>query len=195
MVMTLLPPLPDFANSSLSALADWVDGDALPPVELWHPAHVGRIDIRIAADGRWWHEGGEITRAAMVRLFSRVLRREADGSHVLVTPAEKLTIIVEDTPFLAVEVKSDGAGRAATLAFRLNTGDIVIAGPEHPLTVEEGADGTPRPLLHVRGPIGNGLLARLGRSIWLDLAEAALETGEEPPSLWSNGARFSLLPA
>jgi uncharacterized protein len=189
--MPILTPLPDFASASLAELARWADSDAPPPVEQWHPAHSGSIDIRISADGRWWHDGGEVTRPAMVRLFSRILRREADDGYVLVTPAEKLAIMVEDTAFLAVEVKAEGEGRDATLAFRLNTGDVVIAGPEHALSVAEDADGLPRPLLHVRG----GLTARLVRTVWLELAEAALASGEEPPALWSSGVRFSLLPA
>jgi uncharacterized protein len=193
--MPTLNPPPDFARSSLSELTRWMDGDAPPPVDQWHPAHCGTIDIRICADGRWWHEGGEITRPAMIRLFSRVLRREPDGSFVLVTPAEKLAICVDDAPFVAVEVKGDGAGRTATLVFRLNTDDIVIAGPDNPLSVTIGKGGLPRPELHVRGAIGNGLLARLSRPVWLELAEAALSGGEDPPALWSAGECFPLLPA
>src|SRR3546814_19782187 len=83
--------------------------------------------MRIAADGTWYHEGSPIGRAAMVRLFSTILRREPDGRHVLVTPAEKLDIDVEDAPFPAVEVKSEGAGPDRRLAFRLNTGDLTAA--------------------------------------------------------------------
>ena len=43
------------------------------------------FDIRIAADGNWYHEGGLIRRAALVKLFASVLRREDDGSYWLVT--------------------------------------------------------------------------------------------------------------
>lgn len=192
--MSLLPPLPDFANASLDMLGDWLDGDTPPPVEQWHPAREGRIDIRIAADGRWFHEGGEIRRPAMVRLFSRVLRREADGSFVLVTPAEKLTITVEDTPFIAVEMKSEGEGVARRLAFRLNTGEVVVAGADHPLDFD-GAAAEPHPTLHVRGTIGNGLTARLERSVYYEAVELALTEGAEPPALWSLGARFPLVAA
>src|SRR3546814_10689460 len=71
--------------------------------------------MEIRADGHWYHEGGRIDRPAMVRLFSTILRREPDGGHVLVTPAEKFAIAVEDTPFRAVEMKSEGAGRARRL--------------------------------------------------------------------------------
>lgn len=193
--MSLSPPAPDFARESLADLARFADDDRLPPVDSWHPARADMIDIRIGADGRWWHEGGEIGRPAMVRLFSRVLRREPDGSHVLVTPAEKLTIAVDDTPFLAIEMKMEGGGPAATLAFRLNTGDIVVAGADHPLRFETDADGNPRPLLHVRGTIGCGLDARLSRAIWLELADIALANDAQLPTLWSGGAQFALLPA
>src|SRR3546814_3180096 len=82
--------------------------------------------MEIRADGHWYHEGGRIDRPAMVRLFSTILRREPDGGHVLVTPAEKLAIAVEDTPFRAVEMKSEGAGRARRLIFRLDTDDLVL---------------------------------------------------------------------
>lgn len=140
----------------------------LPPVETWHPAHCGRIDIRIMADGRWFHDGGEIRRAAMVRLFSRILRREADGSHVLVTPAEKLTIEVEDAAFVAVELRVD-QGR---LIFRLNTGDIIVVGTKNPLRVRNGPAGW-LPYLHVRGPADRPLEARLARSVYYALADLA----------------------
>src|SRR3546814_1279970 len=87
--------------------------------------------MEIRADGHWYHEGGRIDRPAMVRLFSTILRREPDGGHVLVTPAEKLAIAVEDTPFRAVEMKSEGAGRARRLIFRLDTDDLVLRSEEH----------------------------------------------------------------
>ena len=69
--------------------------------------------MRIARDGTWYHQGAPISRPAMVRLFSTILRREPDGSHVLVTPVEKLAIEVESTAFRAIEMTSEGEGRAA----------------------------------------------------------------------------------
>src|SRR3546814_12189984 len=119
----------------------------------------------------------------MLRLFSCILRREADGDVVLVTPVERLEIDVEDAPFLAVEVKSEGEGAARSLAFRLNTGDIVVAGHDHPLRFEErGRD--PHPLLTVRP----GLDALLGRAVYYELADLPLA---EDGALWSGGVRFS----
>lgn len=190
--MTMSAALPDFANASLAELARWAEGDAPPPVDQWQPARAGTNDIRIGADGRWWHEGGEIGRPAMVRLFSRVLRREADGSHVLVTPAEKLTITVEDTPFIALEMKRQGEGAEAHIAFRLNTDEVVLLGRDHVLRVEEDGDGHPRPLLQVRGAAERALWARLARPVWLELVDLALADPEQPPGIWSDGMRFSL---
>jgi hypothetical protein len=161
------------------------------PVEQWHPRHCGHSAMRIAADGTWFHEGTPIGRPELVRLFSTILRREADGSHVLVTPAEKLDIDVEDAPFLAVDADSQGEGRARQLLFRLNTDDVIACGPEHALDVRVDADGTPRPYLHVRG----GLLALVNRATFYRLADLALAEATDPPGLWSNGAFFPFMPA
>jgi hypothetical protein len=185
-----MPPLPDLNALSLAEVAQLAAEQKLPPVDKWNPSHCGDSEMRIARDGTWFHQGSPIGRAAMVRLFSTILRREPDGGYVLVTPVEKLDIEVEDAPFTAVEMKAEGSGKDATLAFRLNTGDLVTAGPDHPLRFADGEDG-PRPYLHVRG----GLEALVARPVFYDLAEMAL-AGDgaegERPGLWSDGAFFPL---
>ncbi|GAA3262488.1 hypothetical protein GCM10020258_26850 [Sphingomonas yabuuchiae] len=97
--------------------------------------------MRIARDGTWYHQGSPITRPAMVRLFSTILRREPDGRHVLVTPVEKLDIAVEDAPFVATALKAEGQGENGRLVFQLSTGELVAAGPNHGLRFVEGEDG------------------------------------------------------
>ena len=109
--------LPDLASLSLAEIATLVEQRRLPPVEQWNPSHCGDSEMRIARDGTWYHQGSPIGRPEMVRLFANILRREPDGSYVLVTPVEKLSIAVEDAPFVAVELKADGTGRDAMLAF------------------------------------------------------------------------------
>ena len=190
-----MDPIPDIASLSLAEIAKLVEEAKLPPVEKWNPTHCGDSEMRIARDGTWYHQGSPIGRPAMVRLFSTILRREADGSHVLVTPVEKLDIEVEDAPFIAVEMKAEGTGRDSKLAFRLNTGDLVTAGPEHPLRFVEDNDG-PRPYLVVRG----GMEALVVRSVYYELAEraiadGAITDGAETPGIWSDGAFFPLEPA
>lgn len=176
------PPPSDLIGLSLAEIARLVEQKKLPPVEKWNPAHCGHSQMRIARDGTWFHEGSPIGRPAMVRLFSTILRREADGRFALVTPVEKLDIDVEDAPFVAVEVKSEGEGDSRRLAFRLNTGDPVVAGPERPLRLAA------RPYLTVRG----GLEALIARPVYYELAELALAEGATPPGLWSDGAFFPL---
>lgn len=181
-----LPP-PDLTGLGLAEIVRLVEEQRLPPVDKWNPTHCGHSNMRIARDGSWFHEGSPIGRAAMVRLFANILRREPDGRFVLVTPVEKLDIVVEDAPFVAVELSSEGEGPARSLAFRLNTGELVIAGPDHPLRVEARANG-PHPYLAVRP----GLDAAVARPVYYELAAIALSEADDPPGVWSAGEFFAL---
>jgi hypothetical protein len=172
------------------AAAKQAPGRGLPPVHLWNPAHCGEIDIVIAKDGRWFHEGGQIGREALVRLFSTILRKDPDGFH-LVTPAEKLKITVEDAPFIATRV--DRIGEA--LVFQTNVGDEVEAGPDHAIRVEvDPATGEPRPYVHVR----RGLDALISRPVFYELVEMAEERDTPEGASYgvaSNGAWFPVAEA
>lgn len=191
--MPMAPP-PDFDTLTIADIGRLAEADRLPPVDRWHPDHCGPSDMRIARDGTWFHQGSPIGRAAMVRAFSRILRREPDGGYVLVTPVEKLDIEVEDAPFVAVELKVEGEGQDARLAFRLNTGDLVTASADHPLRFAEHDDG-PHPYVHVRGAIGNGLEALIARSVYYELAELALAGDGDTPGVWSAGTFFPIAPS
>jgi hypothetical protein len=164
-----------------------IDERRLPPVDKWNPERCGHSGMRIARDGTWYHEGSPINRPAMVRLFSTVLRREPDGRHVLVTPVEMLDIEVESTAFRAVEMRREGEGREQRLAFRLDSGDAVILGPDHPLRLVDTEAG-PSPRLSVR----HRLEAELTRPVYYELAELALAGAETPPGVWSCGTFFPL---
>jgi uncharacterized protein len=180
------PPI-DLQGISLTELQQLIDQRRLPPVDQWHPQRCGHSGMRIARDGTWYHNGEPIRRAAMVRLFSTVLRRDSDGRHVLVTPVEKLDIDVEGAAFRAVEMHSEGEGLERRIAFRLDSGDAVILGPEHPLRIVATESG-PSPRLLVR----HGLEAELTRALYYELAEMALAEGADPPGVWSSGAFFPL---
>ena len=185
--MPMPEPPADLAGLSLAEVARLAAEKKLPPVDTWNPTHCGDSHMRIARDGIWYHEGSPIGRQAMVRLFSTILRREPDGGFVLVTPVEKLSIEVEDAPFVAVELKSEGEAESRSLAFRLNTGDLVVADREHELRFEAGEEG-PLPYLHVRG----GLDALVARPVYYELAELAIAEAADPPGLWSRGAFFPM---
>jgi hypothetical protein len=143
----------------------------LPPIHLWNPPFCGDIDMRIAKDGTWFYQKTPIGRPSLVKLFSSVLKREGD-KYFLVTPVEKVGLIVEEVPFLGVELVVEHDARAVQmLKFRTNVDDWVSAGPGHALRFEPEATGGLKPFLHVR----SALWAKVTRALFYDL----VELGEE----------------
>ncbi len=164
----------------------------LPPVHLWNPPFCGDIDMRIARDGSWHYNGTPIGRQTMVRLFSTVLRHDQDGKFYLVTPVEKLGIIVEDSPFVAVEMRVRGEGRAQVLEFRSNVDDWATAGPDNPIRAQPtGNPKAPVPYVLMR----DRLEARINRAVFYDLIELGVEEpvdGAHLFGVWSGGEFFPL---
>lgn len=177
-----------------AAKLEGAGGKSLPPVEKWNPDYCGEIDMVIKRDGTWFHEGTPIGRARLVRLFSTVLRREGE-KHYLVTPVEKLGVTVEDAPFIAVLMRSEGDGEGRKLTFTTNVGDEVMAGPDHELVFRKDPESNEdAPYINVRA----GLEARVARAVFYDLV-ALGETrdidGEETFGVWSGGVFFPFGPA
>ena len=141
-----------------------------PPVERWNPVYCGEIDMRIAADGTWFYMGTPIGRPTLVKLFASVLRKDPDR-HVLVTPVERVGIVVDDAPFQAVEMAVEGEGEERAVAFRTNVDDLVRVDAAHPLRFERDPTDGIKPYVLVRG----GLWARVTWALTYDL----LELGEE----------------
>lgn len=181
------------ALAGLEAMLKAAGGERLPPVDRWEPPYCGDIGMAIKSDGTWLYQGSPIGRKPLVRLFSRVLRRDSDGRHFLVTPVEKVDVAVADAPFLAVEMEVQGAGREQSLLFRTNVDDVVACGPDHPLRfVEEAGSGGLKPYLLVRGR----LEALVSRAVYYDLVELAVDEGgdgQATPGIWSCGAFFPLV--
>lgn len=170
------------------------EGRGLPPVDKWEPDNCRDIGLAIAADGTWSYRGSPITRERLVRLFSTVLRKDEDGRTYLVTPVEKVIVDVEDAPFVAVECASSGEGDDRVLTFRTNVGDVVKAGPDHPIHFDgaEG-DGPLKPYLRVRG----NLWALASRAVTYELVEMGepMTVGDvEVFALHSRGAVFPIAP-
>lgn len=143
---------------------------SLPPVHDWHPAKTRDVDIRISRNGDWFYQGSRIQRTRMVKLFSTVLRVDDDQTY-LVTPHEKLRIVVDDAPFTAVLVEKHGAPDATTLVFTTNIGEQVIADADHCIHVEyKTAGAEPSPYIVVR----DSLRALISRSVFYQLADWAI---------------------
>ena len=165
-----------------------------PPVHLWNPPFCGDLDMRIAADGTWFYLKTPIGRHALVKLFASVLKREGE-KYFLVTPVEKVGITVDDAPFTAVEMRSEGEGAERTLSFRTNVDDWVTAGPGHALRFEPEEDtGGLKPYLHVR----RDLWALVTRALFYDLVELGEERdvdGRRMFGVTSGGEFFAMAPA
>ena len=151
---------------ALQAAVRPAKGRGLPPIHLWNPPFCGDIDMRIARDGTWFYNGTPIGRPALVQLFASVLRREGE-KYVLVTPAEKVGITVEDAPFLGVELERRSGDSGPELHLRTNTDDWVRIDADHPLRFEPGeADGL-KPYVGIRGD----LWALVKRALFYDLVD------------------------
>ncbi|MCM2971131.1 DUF1285 domain-containing protein [Larsenimonas suaedae] len=155
--------------------------DSIPPLMAWDPPFCGDMPLEIDHDGQWWHEGALITRERLRRLLATLMRREDDGHYYLVTPAEKLRIKVEDTPFVIIDVEPIEAGWVLIS----DVGDRIPLDGEHPLRLD--GDDTP-PRVDVRF----GLTARLHRNVfyrWVESgdtreSDGVLEVGVESQGHW-----------
>jgi hypothetical protein len=137
-----------------------------PPLHLWDPPLSGDIEIRISADGTWYHEGGKIERESIVRLFAAILRREEDGEYYLVTPGEKWRIEVELHPLIVTDVEKSADG---VLQLTLNTGKRLAVDAGHPLFLEPALD-------NIAGvKLDYGLSAVFNRPAWYRLVGLAEE--------------------
>ena len=175
---------------SLASAASRAGARGPAPVHLWDPPFCGDLDMRIARDGTWFHEGTPIGRERMVKLFASILKREGDR-HYLVTPVEKVGITVDDAPFVAVDVTRDGEG----LRFTTNLDETAMAGPEHPIRViRDPETGEPSPYIEIR----SGLEALIDRKSFyrlVELGETAPHEDEDWFGVRSNDVFFPIIPA
>ena len=186
-----MAPPPAFDTLTIADIARLADEDRLPPVERWHPDHCGPSDMRIARDGTWYYLGTPIGRKPMVKLFSTIIRRD-DDKYFLITPVEKVGIIVDDAPFVAVTLQVEGEGEGQLLRFTTNVDEEIEAGAEHPLRVEiDPETQEPAPYLHVR----RNLEALVHRNVFYQLVDLAVERqidGQTWLGVWSSGEFFPI---
>ena len=170
--------------SSFSQQVASVVAGKKPPLDQWNPTYCGDIDMAIHADGSWWHEGREIKRPELVRLFASILRREADGHYYLVTPVEKCRVDVAIHPLVVVDVDIVTTDADSALMCTLNTGGQVPLNTRYQLALEPRAANAA--FVH----LDNGLSALFSRAAWYRLVEMADEHG----CIHSAGQRISLNP-
>jgi hypothetical protein len=139
---------------------------ATPARQKRAPAECGALPFVIKRDGTWLYKGTAIGRKELVCLFASVLKREADGSFWLETPAERGRIEVEDAPFIVVEMDWTGS------------------------------DSEQKPYVLLRQGAGSyPIEARISRPVFYELAalaEPQTVRGKMMLGVWSSGVFFPL---
>jgi len=138
--------------------------NSLPPVNKWNPDLNGDLDMRIDREGQWFYQGGKLTRLAMVKMFSSILKREGDD-YFLLTPVEKWRISVDVAPFVMLSLRREEEGGEQGIVLTSNVGNDVLIGPDNPFWIAEGIESTPLPMVMVR----NNLPGLLSRNVFYDL--------------------------
>lgn len=173
------------AEAEIISRLNEIDRSDLPPVHLWDPPFCGDIEMQIRSDGSWWHEGRPIRRLSMVKMFSSLLKKEAD-QYYLVTPVEKVGINVEMYPFFVVDMEVVGG---TGIYFTTLTDDSVLLGEEG-CRIFLDDNMPPQPVITIR----MGLSALICRSVYYRLMEFVVQEGEFF-GVWSNGKFFPLASA
>lgn len=159
------------------------------PVHLWNPPFCGDLDMRISRDGTWFYLGTPIGRTRLVQLFSTIIRKDGD-TYFLVTPVEKVGIVVDDAPFVATDFDAVGAGSDQDLTFVTNVGDNVTAGPDHPIRVAiDPVTEEPSPYVLVRTNL-EALIDRKSFYRLVDIAVPHVINGISYMGVWSSGTFF-----
>jgi len=183
---------------NLSSLSQMPENSGPPPAGITpRPGQIvcGEIDMRIDANGTWFYQGSPFTRHALVKLFSTVLRRDDDGEHWLITPAEICRITVEDAPFIAVELMCSGEGQEQKISFHTNVDTVVTLNGDHPLRVQiDDETGEPGPYISLE----HRLEAKLSRPVFYELVDLGVDEtieGDQIYGVWSNGDFFTIGPS
>ena len=177
-------------NNTLSSIfteLSQLDEDTFPPVEEWNPPLCENIEMKIDRSGKWYFMNSPIGRERMVKLFSRVLRKDND-EYFLVTPVEKIKIHVEDKPFVIIDFEVNNFDDIQTITLKTNTEEVFIVNEEHPIRIEiNPSTNEPSPYVLVRKNL-EGLLTR---SVYYGLIEICEEVAGNY-GIYSSGNFFHL---
>ncbi|KZN49022.1 DUF1285 domain-containing protein [Pseudoalteromonas luteoviolacea] len=141
------------------------------PTERWQAGECGVGTFSIDSAGRWFHQGDEIKRLALVRLFASVLSCE-QGEYTLKTPSETCTVTVEESPFIIVAWHVSEVAQQydvePTIICEDNLGRLWPICKAFPLYMTE-YKGLQVPHLQ----LNYGLCARIERNVYYQWAEIA----------------------
>ncbi|BBN83080.1 hypothetical protein PA25_30650 [Pseudoalteromonas sp. A25] len=172
----------------MSSLTDLIAELVTPhaPTEQWSGQECGMLDMHIDEQGRWFHQGGEIKRLGLLRLFASVLSCEQQR-HWLTTPVERCEVQVADVAFMicswyhhsldksTVIVVEDNLGRKWPICERFSVQLKCFQGQLLPYV-----------------NVGNGLQARVARNVYYQWIEELAEQDKQGVYIRSAGINFYL---
>ncbi|MBT1451500.1 DUF1285 domain-containing protein [Glaciecola sp. XM2] len=164
--------------SALQSQLSEAGADKTPPVDKWDPPFCGDMNLVIKRSGQWWHEGTPFTRAALIKLFASVIKKEQED-YFLVTPVEKIGIQVEDVPFVVIDDSVVDEGIYVTT----QCGDKVLISEAHPIELRK-FEGSLVPYCLIR----RNLWARIHQNVlyrWADRA-SPVKSGDKHKLLLSS---------
>ncbi len=138
-----------------------------PPVHLWNPDLCEGVEIKIDREGNWFYQGSIIGRDKLKILFSRILKFE-DGKYYLVTPVEKVPVIVDLAPYMIVDYEIDSD--LQNIILKTNLDLSIPLDKDHKLELKNIGDEQ-IPFVHVR----NKIEGFISRSVYYSLIEIALK--------------------
>ena len=161
-------------------------------IKKWNPKYCGDIDMRIASDGTWFYCGSPINRKKLVKLFSSILINE-NNKYFLITPVEKVGIIVDDAPFIANDFEKITENNKSYLVFFTNIDETIVLSKNNPFRISiNDKTQEPSPYIMVR----KNIEAKIDRKSFyrlLDLAEYSLVKGQEWLGIHSDSTFFPII--
>ena len=161
-------------------------------IKKWNPKYCGDIDMRIASDGTWFYCGSPIKRKKLVKLFSSILINE-NNKYFLITPVEKVGIIVDDAPFIANDFEKITENNKSYLVFFTNIDETIVLSKKNPFRISiNDKTQEPSPYIMVR----KNIEAKIDRKSFyrlLDLAEYSLVKGQEWLGIHSDSTFFPII--
>lgn len=161
-------------------------------IKKWNPKYCGDIDMRIASDGTWFYCGSPINRKKLVKLFSSILINE-NNKYFLITPVEKVGIIVDDAPFIANDFEKITENNKSYLVFFTNIDETIVLSKKNPFRISiNDKTQEPSPYIMVR----KNIEAKIDRKSFyrlLDLAEYSLVKGQEWLGIHSDSTFFPII--
>ena len=123
--------------------------------------------MKIDREGNWFYQNSIIGRDKLKILFSRILKLE-EGKYFLVTPVEKVPVIVDLAPYMIVDYEVDSDYKNIILKTNLDLS--IPLDNEHRLELKNIGDEH-IPFVHVR----NNIEGFISRSVYYSLIEIALK--------------------